>query len=335
MLRRHAFALAVGCCCLCGYGCAEQGALAAAQAAAQATPQAAGPPNLVFILIDDLGWNDIGYHDSAVQTPTLDALAAGGVVLDRHYVYRYCSPTRASLLSGRLPHHAHQTNPGGESPFGTNENMTLLPARLRAAGYRTAMRGKWHLGFSRPDYLPGARGFEDAAGYLQGACDHFDESTGCAVDSWRSSSDNGGGGGGGPGGGPDMRNGTGYDSFRHAADMVEIISRGAADHPRHDPRPLFLYASLHVVHKPAEAPAAFVDHYNATGWCAKRRTVAAMASVADNVTAQLVGALQRVPGAWENTVLVWMTDNGAPIQSGGSNHPLKGGKGSNWCAILC
>jgi leishmanolysin-like peptidase len=310
MLRRHAFALAIGCCCLCGYGCAEQ-------------PQAAGPPNLVFILIDDLGWNDIGYHDRAVLTPTLDALAAGGVVLDRHYVYRYCSPTRASLLSGRLPHHAHQTNPGGESPFGTNENMTLLPARLRAAGYRTAMRGKWHLGFSRPDYLPGARGFEDAAGYLQGACDHFDESTGCAVDSWRSSSDTGGGGGG-PGG-PDTRNGTGYDSFRHAADMVEIISRAAADHPRHDPRPLFLYASLHVVHNPAEAPAAFVARYNATGWCAKRRTVAAMASVADNVTAQLVAALQRVPGAWENTVLVVSSDNGG--DSGcSSNHPLRGRK---------
>lgn len=120
--------------------------------------------------------------------------------------------------------------------------MTLLPAKLKAAGYRTAYRGKWHYGFSKPSYLPVARGFEDAAGYLQGACDHEDESTGCAVDSWRSNAN-------GSYNGPDRRNNTGYDSFRHAADMVDIIRRQAVDN-----RPLFLYAALHVAHQPLEAP---------------------------------------------------------------------------------
>ena len=98
-------------------------------------------PHLVFVMCDDLGFNDIGFHDPRVLSPTLDRLAAEGVVLEQHYVFRYCSPTRGSFLSGRLPHHDHQCNPGGESAFGPDTRMTLLPAKLAAAGYRTAMRG--------------------------------------------------------------------------------------------------------------------------------------------------------------------------------------------------
>jgi len=116
-------------------------------------------PHLIFILIDDLGWNDIGIHDPRVLTPTLDQLARESVVLERHYVYRYCSPTRSSFLSGRLPYHDHQTNGGLlGSHAGTNLNMTLLPAKLQRAGYRTAMRGKWHCGFSRPEQIPARAG---------------------------------------------------------------------------------------------------------------------------------------------------------------------------------
>jgi leishmanolysin-like peptidase len=97
-----------------------------------------------MVLADDMGWNDIGFNDARVLTPTLDQLASEGVRLLRHYVYRYCSPSRGSFLSGRLPYHDHQTNAGlFGGAFGTNVNMTLLPAKLQRAGYRTAMRGKW------------------------------------------------------------------------------------------------------------------------------------------------------------------------------------------------
>ena len=260
-------------------------------------------PHLVFIMVDDLGWNDVGFHDPRIRTPTLDKLASEGVLLERHYVYRYCSPTRWSFLSGRFAHHDHQSNPGGQSPFGPNINMTLLPAKLKEVGYRTAYRGKWHYGFSKSSYLPVARGFEDAAGYLQGACDHLDETTGCAVDSWRSNSTHSG---------PDTRNNSGYDSFRHAADMVAIIERQSTDN-----RPLFLYAALHVAHQPLEAPASFIRPYDinpaSSGWCSKKKTIAGMASVADNVTAELVTALQTsTMDMWNNTVLVLLGDNGGP-----------------------
>eukprot|EP00040_Diaphanoeca_grandis_P033414 m.204676 g.204676 ORF g.204676 m.204676 type:complete len:536 (+) comp32896_c0_seq1:391-1998(+) len=267
-------------------------------------------PHIVFVMIDDLGWNDIGFHDTTIKSPMLDSLAADGVYLKRHYVYRYCSPTRASFLSGRLPYHAHQTNPGTESSFGTNVNMTLLPAKLKAVGYRTAMRGKWHLGGSRTEYLPFARGFDDAAGYLSGACDHYSEVADCSVDSWVGNASYNG---------PDRRNGTGYDSFRHATDMVGIINRQP-----HDPRPLFLYAALHTVHQPIEAPDNFVNLYANEPWCSKKKTIAGMVSVADNVTAQLVTAL-RQQHMWSTTVMVVSSDNGGDTDCS-SNYPLRGRK---------
>ena len=105
-----------------------------------------------------------------------------------------------------------------------------LPLTLALKCVRACRCTEWHYGFSRPEYLPHARGFEDHAGYLQGACDHFTEQTGCAVDSWRGNATYSG---------PDTRNGSGYDSWRHADDMVEIIRRQAVD-----PRPLFLYDNI-------------------------------------------------------------------------------------------
>src|SRR5690606_1117362 len=102
------------------------------------------PPNIVFILADDLGWADIGYHDSDIRTPHLDRLAAEGVRLNRHYVYPTCSPTRVALLSGRFP-----SRFGVLAPLSATTKMkgedTLLPQRLRKLGYRTHITGKWHI----------------------------------------------------------------------------------------------------------------------------------------------------------------------------------------------
>ena len=273
-------------------------------------------PHLVMVLADDMGWNDVGFHDSRIQTPTLDELARQGVRLVRHYVYRYCSPTRSSFLSGRLPYHDHQTNAGlFGGAFGTNVNMTLLPAKLQAAGYLTAMRGKWHCGFARPEYLPDARGFEDFAGYLCGGSDHFTEGSYCGVtDTWRSNDTYQG---------PDTRNGTGFNDFTMMADMVNIIRRHKAD-----PRPLFLFASLTVVHAPIEAPPDLVARYakSQPQWCKTKQTIGAMASIADNATAQIVGALKG-EDMWQNTVLVYTSDNGGDSLMS-SNFPLRGRKRS-------
>lgn len=90
---------------------------------------------------------------------------------------------------------------------------------------------------------------------------------------------------------------------------------------------MFMYPALHNTHAPIEAPPRFVNMYH-TG-DVKKDTFAAMVSVVDETVANVTAAL-RTAGMWDNTILVWITDNGSPVQVGGSNHPLKGGKSTNW-----
>ena len=156
-------------------------------------------PNIVFVLVDDWGFSEVGFRNPVIKSPNFDDLAKTGLVLNRHYVYMYCSPSRASLLTGRWPHHAHQWNMGQNSLVGTNINMTMLPAKLKQAGYSTHMVGKWHQGFFDPAHLPVNRGFDTSSGFLGGGEDHMTQKQGCAVDYWKNKA-------------PDTRNGT-YDAY--------------------------------------------------------------------------------------------------------------------------
>src|SRR5215203_2276166 len=108
-------------------------------------------PNILVIITDDMGYADIGIHGSKdIPTPHIDALAKGGIRFTDAYVSGpYCSPTRAGLLTGRYPQRfGHEFNPGDRSmaDYGLPVEQTTIADRLRAAGYRTALIGKWHLG---------------------------------------------------------------------------------------------------------------------------------------------------------------------------------------------
>ena len=264
-------------------------------------------PHIVFVLVDDWGYADVGFRNPAVNSPSFDSLAKTGLLLDRHYVYRYCSPSRASFLTGRWPHHAHQWNidpPGAE--VGLNINMTALPAKLKLAGYSTHMVGKWHEGFFSEEYLPVNRGFDTSSGFLTGSEYHMTEQKGCAVDFWKNK-------------GFDSRNGT-YDAYIYRNDLTSIVSN-------HDPNePFFLYLPLHNVHSPFEAPQEWLSLYPVNSTCKIRRTYQAMVSVADNVTGHLVDLL-KANNMWENTIMVVSADNGGAACMG-SNYPLKGCKGT-------
>ena len=271
-------------------------------AAAQPVPS---KPHIVFTLVDDWGFADVGFRNPQIKTPNFDMLAKTGLILDRHYVFKYCSPSRASLLTGRWPHHAHQWNVQIDATVGLNLNMTLLPAKLRQAGYATHMVGKWHEGFPTPAYLPINRGFDTSSGFLYGAEDHFTQRDGgCAVDYWKDHE-------------PDTRNGT-YDAYTYREDLNNILTA-------HDPTtPMFLYLPLHNVHGPFQAPKEWLDVYPEGTICDFRRTYQAMVSVADNVTGTVVDILKQ-KGMWDNTIFVVSADNGG-AQCAGSNFPLKGAK---------
>src|SRR3954447_22648042 len=144
-------------------------------AISSAAAVAADKPNIVFLLADDLGYSDVGFHGSEIKTPHIDKLAAGGARLESFYVQPVCSPTRAALLTGRYPMR-HGLQVGVVRPWAQYglplEERTLAQA-LRAAGYFTAIVGKWHLGHFRRAYLPTMRGFDHQYGHYNGALDYF------------------------------------------------------------------------------------------------------------------------------------------------------------------
>ena len=144
----------------------------------------AGRPNIILIMVDDMGFSDIGCYGGEIETPNIDALAAGGVRFSQFYNSGRCCPTRATLLTGLPPHRVgigHMTEtPEREKPkepaayrgFLNRDCMTIAEA-LKATGYNTLMTGKWHLGHHGKDRRPLARGFTQFYGCISGATNFF------------------------------------------------------------------------------------------------------------------------------------------------------------------
>lgn len=142
---------------------------------------AADKPNLLVILADDMGWSDLGCQGSEIATPNLDRLAAEGVNYRQFYNAARCCPTRASLLTGLYPHQTGMggmvvDRPGEEKgPYQgyLNDTCTTLAEALKPAGYRCYLSGKWHVGEFRPQW-PVDRGFDHAYGLISGAMNYYD-----------------------------------------------------------------------------------------------------------------------------------------------------------------
>ncbi|XP_052006536.1 arylsulfatase I [Xyrauchen texanus] len=274
------------------------------------------PPHIVFVMVDDQGYNDIGYHGSEIHTPVLDQLAGEGVKLENYYVQPICSPSRSQLMTGRYQIHTGLQHSiiRARQPLCLPPDTPTLPERLQQAGYSTHMVGKWHLGFCRLECLPTSRGFQSFLGSLTGSSDHFnfqscDGAEACGFDlhdghrpAWELS---------------------GNYSTRLYTERVKDILRS------HDRRkPLFLYVALQAVHTPLQAPAYLLRRYQALG-NRPRRHYAAMVSGVDESVGEIVSEL-RERGYYDNSVLIYSSDNGGQPLSGGCNWPLRGGKGSYW-----
>jgi arylsulfatase A-like enzyme len=271
-------------------------------------------PNVVVIVADDMGYGDIGaYGGRELSTPNLDALAAGSVRFTDAYVSGpYCSPTRAGLLTGRYPQRfGHEFNIGSlavHREVGLPVDQATLADRLKAAGYRTALIGKWHLG-SAQRFFPTRRGFDEFFGFLGGAHSYL-----AATPQVNPIFD-----------GTERVPAIPYLTDALADRAVAFITRNAS-------QPFFLYLAFNAVHVPMHATSGYLARFpgiaNET-----RRTYAAMLSAMDDAIGRTLAAL-RAASLEENTLIFFFSDNGGPMGdqswNGSSNTPLRGDKGDTW-----
>lgn len=286
------------------------------------TAAASRPPNIVYILADDLGWTDLGCQGSQYyETPNIDRLAAQGMRLQRYYNSQNCAPTRAVLMSGQYaPRTGIYTVNTLERGEAVDRRMNvpavetrlpldrfILPQALKTAGYATGMFGKWHLG-NNDDYHPAKRGFDEA---LVTDGRHFDFVTVPPV---------------------------AYPKGQYLADFltdkaVDFIARNRS-------KPFFLYLPHFAVHTPIHAKKNYEEAWmkkpaKGTHW---NPTYAAMIQSLDESVGRVLQTLEELRLA-ENTVVIFSSDNGGlggyysteqPSEKRGftDNAPLRGGKGT-------
>ena len=312
-------------------------------------------PHLVLILADDLGWNMTGYSGRGpfVSTPFLDSLVpTDALQLTRHYAWAMCGPSRASLLTGRVPPRAgwyglrHSNNYGAY--YGAPRAMTLLPERLHSAGYRTGFAGKWDAGFVFSDLLPCRRGFDECLGFFPAAVDHFTQGFAATIAAGTCGFDEDSlevfslWGTNGPVN--DLR-GSAYGDVLFVKFAVDFI-----ESQLDETQPLFLYLALQVAHAPWQVPDAYVDliasRLEALGeeFASPEeefRAELAMVTIIDEAVENVTAALRR-SGMWDDTLLIFSSDNGGSYGNGSritatglrfevnNNYPLNGYKGTHW-----
>ncbi len=282
-----------------------------------------GPPrpNIVLILADDLGYGDVGYNGAVdIETPNIDRLAREGVIFSNGYVsHPFCGPSRAGLITGRY-----------QARFGMDENLAYAPfdrehglppeektfaARLKEAGYRTALVGKWHLGAAEP-FHPLNRGFDFFYGFLGGGHDYFRFNAVRSHESLMPLSEN--------------RNTVGFEGY-----LTDALTDRAVDFigERQD-SPFFLFLSYSAPHVPLQAPEALIEKY-AHVEPQDRRIYAAMVDSLDRNTGRVLRAIKRA-GKRDETLVFFLSDNGGvyPWSIGlehytwSDNAPLRAGKTS-------
>jgi arylsulfatase A-like enzyme len=280
-------------------------------------------PNILYIVADDLGWKDVGFHGSDIRTPTLDKLATGGVRLEQFYAQPMCTPTRAALMTGRYPfRYGLQTLViPAQGKYGLATDEWLLPQALKDAGYWTAIIGKWHLGHADKKFWPRQRGFDYQFGMLIGEVDYFTHKVEDVTDWYRDNA---------------LVQEDGYTTALLGNDAVKLIEN-------HDPaKPLFLYLAFNAAHTPYQAPQEYLDRYKQIE-DPSRRAYAGSITAMDDQIGRVIEALDKKKMR-DNTLIVFQSDNGgtrnarftgaiadtSKITIPCDNGPYREGKGTNY-----
>lgn len=324
-----------------------------------ASSYASPPSKIVFVLADDLGWGDVGFHGDGSEesnTPTMDRLVEEGIELGRHYVHYFCTPSRASLQSGRLPVHLLLTLPGPCDTSGAiPEAMTGLGRKLKSAGYSTHQVGKWDAGMVTPRHTPHGRGYDRSLGYFGHGIwgwtqkewggstvnrTTFPDISESNTDLWDTDS-------------PSKENGT-----KHAE---EIFLPRVLDALLNNSK-VFVQYSSKLPHYPLQTPPpsspprGLGERFLVEDQQENARVYKEMVRYLDSQLSAIVDALS---GDWNESLIVFASDNGGFVdaadgpcnftttaqiqnrevghgtacfngQMGASNYPLRGGKGERW-----
>ncbi|XP_077994837.1 arylsulfatase J-like [Glandiceps talaboti] len=286
-----------------------------------ATASAYKQPHIIFILADDLGWDDVSFHGSEqIPTPNLDKLAYSGVQLHNYYVQPVCTPSRASLLTGKYPiryglQHFVITP---DEPAGLPLSEVTMANYLKKLGYSTHMIGKWHLGFFAKEYTPTYRGFDSHYGFYLGHQDYYTHNTHWK-DYW----------------GFDMRYDMEIERSIFGVYSTELLTSKAEEVIRNHTtdKPLFLYFAHQAVHYAnddiMQAPYKYTSRFPYIS-DERRRTYAGMVSALDDSVGNITKVLKEA-GLYDNSVIIFSTDNGGPSEDCESfNTPLRGVKNTLW-----
>ena len=297
------------------------------QAAAQPAARDNAKPNVVLILMDDMGYGDIGsYGVKDARTPNLDRLAREGVRLTDAYANASnCSPTRTGLISGQYQQRYGIEWPLGAAPGDSARGLpargTSLPALLKRNGYATGLIGKWHLGF-KPEFGPNAHGFDEFFGFVSGAVDYYTHRRGDGT--------------------PDLyENTTPVEVPAYLTDEITRRAVGFVD--RHSTGPFFLEVAYNAVHWPFEPPDMPVSARHdmsrrGTGDLslyqgpnekvpATRADYVRMLERADEGVGKILTALDQ-EGLTKSTLVIFTNDNGGEWLS--RNAPLSNRKSTLW-----
>ena len=276
---------------------------------------AADRPNILIILADDLGYGDLSsYGGKDIQTPNVDGIGTRGMRFDNFYANcPVCSPTRASLLSGRYP--AMAGVPGVIRTHATNnwgylrQDARLLPLLLKKEGYHSALVGKWHLGLKEENH-PLSRGFDFFHGFLGDMMDDYYNH---------------------------RRHGNNYmrkgretiDPKGHATDLFSDWAVEYIHSRKGKKAPFCLYLAYNAPHTPIQPPKEWIEKVakREPGINNKRAKLVALIEHMDHGIGKVLEALDKTAQA-ENTLVIFTSDNGGQINVGANNGPLKAGKGT-------
>jgi arylsulfatase B len=285
----------------------------------------ANAPNIVFVLVDDWGWNDAGYRSTYMSwtTPNIDKLAGEGIKFNNYFSHFSCMPSRGAFLTGRYAMRLGlwQAHENAELPL----SETTIAQEMKSAGYRTALIGKWHQGYSTQAHLPTQRGFDVFYGYLNGYVDYWTKSYGSHLD---------------------LHDGDNLEtdpailsSSVHNAYVLQSKAEALiADHATyHSDQPLFLYYAMQLIHGVWAAPEVYLKRCSYPSsesidddyvrdvefqYCG-------MNIMLDEAIANLTCALEAF-NMMQDTVMIVVSDNGGEQTVSGNSYPFRGGKGSHF-----